>query len=70
GPPDRASWRRALLADAWRRAASAGRPLLAIIIPDDDSQRWFAADIWGEVITHGSEEAIAALAAAELVCAT
>lgn len=70
GGTDREAWRRKELADAWRRAASSGRPVLAIVIPEDPDRRWFSADIWGEVITHGSDEAIAALSAAELVCAT
>ncbi len=55
---------------AFRRAARRGKPLLILVIPADDSEKYTRGEVWGEVLNHGSDDALAAFALAEVVCAT
>lgn len=66
----RLAWRLEQLTQAWRRAAAAGKPLLLIVVPTDDMERWCQSNAWGEAITHGPDALIAALSTAVLATAT
>jgi hypothetical protein len=54
---------------ALARAARASRPLLVIVIPTDDAQKWERGKAFGEFLNHGSPADLAPLARAEVVCA-
>jgi hypothetical protein len=54
---------------AVRKAVQIGKPLLVIVIPDDDGQKYERGELWGEVLNHGSTSTWAALACVEVVCA-
>jgi hypothetical protein len=68
-------WRR-IVGAAYRRARQAGKPLLAFVVPvvDDESGEGYGdlsnrGSAFGELLNHGSDEALATLALAEIVCA-
>lgn len=54
---------------AWRAAREAGKPLLVLTIPSDDTLRWQWGQAWGEALNHGPEELLADLALCEVICA-
>jgi hypothetical protein len=54
---------------ALARAARAGVPLFAIVIPQDDGKKWEVGRAWGELLNHGKPEQVAPLSRAEVVCA-
>jgi len=54
---------------ALHAAVVAGKPLLVILVPAEAS-RWDRGQLWGELLNHGPESVWAALACAEVVCAT
>lgn len=55
---------------AFRKAVAVGKPLLVIVIPAEAGQKHERGELWGEVLNHGSPSTWAALACAEVVCAT
>ena len=59
----------AALATAWKQAQRAGKPLLVLVIPDDDGEKWARGHAWGELLNHGSAEQIAPFALVEVACA-
>lgn len=61
--------RLALLSDAYRRAQRAGKPLLAIVVPSDNSDKWVRGQYFGNWLNHGSVEQRWPLALCEVVCA-
>jgi hypothetical protein len=58
-----------LVREAWWRAARAGEPLLVVAIPEDQEAAWAHGTAWGELLNHGSLEALANLAVCQVVCA-
>jgi hypothetical protein len=61
--------RLALISDSYRRAQRIGKPLLALIIPGDRSQKWLRGEQLGSWLNHGSPEQRWPLALCEVVCA-
>ena len=62
------SRRRALLSEAWERAAKRARPLLVVIVDEDAGwERGRRMGIW---LNHAADEDLAPLALVEPVCAT
>lgn len=57
------------LASAYRRAERLGKALLVLVIPQDSSARYNRGRAFGELINHGSDEALATLALCEVACA-
>lgn len=60
----------ALVAAAFRRAQQAKRPLLVLVIPADDSEKYDRGRIFGELLNHGADKDLAPLSDAEVICAT
>ena len=58
------------LSEAYRAALRAHRPLLVLVIPEDDAQRWDRGGAFGALINHGPDDALVALGLVELACAT
>jgi hypothetical protein len=59
----------ASLAGAYRRAARLGRPLLVLVIPENDSAGWDRGAAFGEYLNHGTDAQLAPLAQVEVACA-
>ena len=57
------------LAAARARAKAAGRPLLVILFPEDEAERWTVGEAWGQLLHYGSDEVMSDLALCELACA-
>jgi len=57
------------VSDAYRSAQRARRPLLVLVIPDDNGARWERGVALGAWINHGPDEALTALGLVELTCA-
>jgi hypothetical protein len=51
------------------RARRLGKPLLVIVIPQDDAAKWERGRAFGEWINHGTPEQLAPLAGQVVVCA-
>lgn len=58
------------VAKMYRRAVRGGKPLLVIVIPENDNLKWEHGTRWGELLNHGSAAELAPLALAEVACAT
>jgi hypothetical protein len=58
------------LTDGWSTARAAGRPLLVLVIPASDEDKWRRGRIFGEWINHGDDDAKALLGSVTWVCAT
>ena len=54
---------------AVRLAQRSGKPLLVLVIPKDDAAKYERGHAFGELLNHGGDEALAALALVEVVCA-
>ena len=54
--------------EALSRARAAGRPLLVLVIPDDDGEKRSRGQAFGEWILHGDDVYVASLAQVEVVC--
>jgi len=67
GPDDTADL--GVVSAAYRRAQRAGRPLLCLVVPEDDGAKWTRGSAFGELLNHGSDEDLAPLALCEVVCA-
>jgi hypothetical protein len=68
-------WRQ-MVSASYRRAQQAGKPLLALVIPAVDAESgrgfdtlWERGQVFGELLNHGDDDALATLALAEIVCA-
>jgi hypothetical protein len=57
------------MAQALGHARATGRPLLVLVVPADDAQKWERGHAFGEWINHGSVEQRWPLALADVVCA-
>lgn len=71
-PPPTASEAALAFVDGAEGEAADGvarRPTLVLVIPEDDTARWRRGHVFGELLNHGSEEALAPLAIYEVVCA-
>jgi hypothetical protein len=55
---------------AYRRARRAGRPLLVLVVPEDDGAKYDRGHAFGEWLNHGTDEQLAPLAQAEVICAS
>ena len=53
----------------WRQAGEAGRPLLVLVIPEDEGERWGRGSALGAWLNNASEESLARLGLCEVVCA-
>ncbi|APR75374.1 Hypothetical protein A7982_00720 [Minicystis rosea] len=62
--------RLAVLSGAFRRARDAGKPLLVLVIPDNDMDKWQRGRAFGELLNHGSDVQLAPLSRVEVTCAT
>jgi hypothetical protein len=60
----------AALTQAFRDARRARRPLLVIVVPADDTEKWDRGRAWGELLNFGSDEQIASLSSVEVACST
>ncbi|MFN3200263.1 MAG: hypothetical protein ACE366_17835 [Bradymonadia bacterium] len=59
---------RAVLMGAYKRASKAGRPLLVLVIPEDDyTEGYTRGRAWGSFFNHGRPHHLAPLAMAEIV---
>lgn len=58
------------VATAFRRASRAKRPLLVLVIPADDNDKWNRGHAFGELLNHGSDADLAPLHDVDVVCAT
>jgi hypothetical protein len=52
------------------RSRKSGKPLIVIVIPESDEDKWERGAAFGEWINHGGAEQLAPLALCEVVCAT
>src|SRR5688572_25701231 len=59
----------AVLSGAYRRAQRAGKPLLVIVIPADDAQKYGRGTAFGELLNFATDDRMALLAMCEVVCA-
>ncbi len=57
------------LSEAYRAAQRAGRPLLVLVIPEQNEGRWARGAAPGALLNHGTDDAMAALGLCEIVCA-
>jgi hypothetical protein len=60
----------ATFAGAYRRAQRAGKPLLVLVVPSADGEKYDRGHLLGELLNNATDEHMAALATAEVVCAT
>jgi hypothetical protein len=58
------------LSGAYRRAQRAGKPLLVLVVPAADGEKYDRGHAFGEFLNHASDEQMAPLAGVEVVCAT
>lgn len=65
-----AAARLATIAAAYRAARSAKRPMLVLVIPENDMEKWIRGHAFGELLNHGDDKQIAPLSRVEVVCAT
>lgn len=61
---------RAVLSNAWRSAAQRKVPLLVLVIPPDDGDKWPRGQVLGEWLNNASDAQLAPLSQVEVVCAT
>jgi hypothetical protein len=57
------------VSEAYRAAQRAQRPLLVLVIPEDNSARWDRGTSFGALLNHGPDDALVALGLVELACA-
>ncbi len=58
------------LSEAYRAAQRASRPLLVLVIPEENGARWDRGGALGAFLNTGSDEAMVAIGACDLTCAT
>ncbi len=58
-----------LLTAGWKAARAAGRVLLVLVVPEDDAERYWRGDAWGEALTYGGERMHVLLGQVDVVCA-
>lgn len=60
----------ATLSAAYREAQRLGKPLLVLVVPDEQSgESWSRARAFGELLNHGNDDAMIALSLTHVVCA-
>jgi hypothetical protein len=57
------------ISDAFRAAQRAGRPLLVLVIPDDNGARWERGSVLGAFLNHAEDDAMAAVGLCEVMAA-
>lgn len=57
------------VAAALRRAQASGKPLLVLVIPNDDGEKWTRGETFGMLLNHGTDDQLMPLALCEVVCA-
>lgn len=57
------------VSEAYRAAQRAGRPLLVLVIPDENGARWERGSALGAFLNHGPDDAMTAVGLCELTCA-
>ncbi len=57
------------VSEAYRAAQRAGRPLLVLVIAEDNAVRWERGAALGALLNHGPDDALAAVGLCELTCA-
>src|SRR5689334_20667425 len=57
----------AVVSAGYRAAQRAGRPLLCLIIPETDADKWPRGRAFGELLNHGSDEQLAPLGLCEVI---
>lgn len=60
----------AVISEGYRRAQQQGKPLLVLIIPADDTQKWERGRVLGAWLNHGTAEQVAPVLMAEVICAS
>lgn len=60
----------AALAAAFKAARDVGKPLLVLVIPENDMEKWTRGRAFGELLNHGSDVQLAPLSRVEVACAT
>src|SRR5258706_5158512 len=70
GTPAKGDVERGWLDAATVRARGAGRPLLVIVIPEDEGEMNARGEALGELLRYGTDEQLGPLAAVDVVCAT
>ncbi|MBN8612859.1 MAG: hypothetical protein J0L92_19850 [Deltaproteobacteria bacterium] len=58
------------LSEAYRTAQRSARPLLVLVIPDDNGARWDRGSALGAFLNTGSDAAMVAVGSCEVTCAT
>ncbi len=58
------------LSEAYRSAQRAGRPLLVLVIPEENGARWDRGSALGAFLNTGSDDAMTAVGLCEITCAT
>lgn len=58
------------LFDSYRNARRAGKPLLVLVIPTDDNEKWERGAWFGQVLNYGADDTLAMLSLVTLSCAT
>src|SRR5258708_13475681 len=56
------------LGNGWDRAVRLGKPLLAIVVPEDDGAKWTRGGWFGEYLNHGSDAQMAPPALPAVAC--
>lgn len=70
GNPKAAAPQAAVVASAFHRAQQAKRPLLVLVIPANDGDKYDRGRAFGELLNHGADKDLAPLSDAEVLCAT
>lgn len=58
------------LSEAYRAAQRGRRPLLVLVIPEDNGARWSRGSALGAFLNHGTDDAMTAIGLCEVTCAT
>ncbi|MCP4808064.1 MAG: hypothetical protein GY913_31590 [Proteobacteria bacterium] len=57
------------LSDTWRLAGERGKPVLVLVIPEDEGDRWARGRAFGAWLNNASATSLAQLALCEVICA-
>lgn len=60
----------AVVSEGYRRAQRAGKPLLVLVIPAKDDDKYYRGRAFGEFLNHATKAQHAPLALCEVICAT
>ncbi|MFI5403171.1 MAG: hypothetical protein ACHQ1G_09555 [Planctomycetota bacterium] len=70
GDDEKAIARMGNVSEAYGRAAGLRKPLLVLVIPAKDDQKWGRGQVFGALLNHGGPGVYLDLALCEVVCAT